>query len=231
MPVLEDFKDIHAGRRCWIVGNGPSLNRMHLAPLQDEITFGMNCIFLGFEHFGFRPTYYTVEDNFVAEDNSREIDGLSGMVKFLPLDLNYCLADGPDVCWVPFVRRYAPYPQFSTNSADKVYWGSTVTYLAIQLAYFMGCDPIYLIGVDFDYRVPDYAAGQEEITSREEDPNHFHPAYFGPGKRWHHPRLDRVLPSYALARDVLAREGRRIFNATAGGKLEVFSRTDYDAVL
>ncbi len=230
MPDMRDFKAIHSGRRCWIVGNGPSLNLMNLAPLRDEITFGMNCIFLGFDKFGFRPTYYTVEDNFVAEDNRREIDALTGMVKFLPQDLGYCLSNGPHTCWVNFVRRYAPYPQFSADAADKVYWGSTVTYLAIQLAYFMGCDPIYLIGVDFDYTVPAYAQGQEEITSREEDMNHFHPAYFGPGKRWHHPRLDRVLPSYALAQEFLTRQGRRIFNATAGGKLEVFPRADYAAV-
>lgn len=230
MPVVSDFKDIHSGRRCFIVGNGPSLCAMDLSPLREEITFGMNCIFLGFDTLGFRPTYYTVEDVFVAEDNSREINALTGLVKFLPTDLAHCLTDGPEVCWVHFPRLYKPYPQFSEDAADKVYWGSTVTYLAIQLAYYMGCDPICLIGVDFDYTVPDYATGQEEITSREDDVNHFHPAYFGPGKRWHHPRLDRVLPSYELAQEFVSARGRRILNATVGGKLEAFPRADYAAL-
>ncbi len=227
MPQLAEFKDIHRGRRCFVVGNGPSLNAMDLSPLDHEITFGMNCIFLGFERFGFRPTYYTVEDVFVAEDNSRAINELTGMVKFLPLDLAHCLADGPETCWVNFTRLYKPYPQFSDNAAAQVFWGSTVTYLALQLAYWMGCEPIYLIGVDFDYKVPGYAEGTEEITSREDDVNHFHPAYFGPGKRWHHPRLDRVLPSYEKAQEFVTARGRRIVNATAGGKLNVFPRADY----
>lgn len=230
MPQIQEFKDIHRAERCFIVGNGPSLNSMNLAPLQGEITFGMNRIYLGFERFGFRPTYYTVEDVFVAEDNSAEINALSGMVKFLPLDLAHCLADDAETCWVDFQRLYKPYPQFSEDAAEKIYWGSTVTYLAIQLAYYMGCDPIYLIGVDFDYKVPQHAEGQEEITSREEDVNHFHPAYFGPGKRWHNPRLDRVLPSYELAYEFLSARKRRILNATLGGKLEAFPRVDYTSL-
>jgi hypothetical protein len=231
MPELSVFKECHAGRRCFIVGNGPSLTRMELPSLRDEVTFGMNCIFLGFERFGFRPTYYTVEDVFVAEDNSREINALDGMVKFLPLDLSYCLEDGPNVAWVNFVRRYEPYPLFSEDAAQQVYWGSTVTFLAMQLAFYMGCDPIYLIGVDFDYKVPDYALGQEEITSREDDVNHFHPAYFGKGKRWHNPRLDRVEPSYREACRFFDEKGRRLLNATAGGKLEIFPRVEYETVL
>lgn len=231
MLDLSLFKNRHAAQRCWIVGNGPSLNRMDLGFLRREISFGMNCIYLGFETLGFTPTYYTVEDVFVAEDNRDEINSLKNMVKFLPRDLAHCLDDGPEVCWVNFLRRYEPYPQFSEDAAQQVYWGSTVAYLALQLAYYMGCDPICLIGVDFDYVVPSYAEGREEITSREDDVNHFHPAYFGPGKRWHHPRLDRVLPAYIEARRFCEAHGATVLNATLGGKLQVFPRADHRDLL
>jgi hypothetical protein len=227
MPDIRDFKNLHQGRRCWIVGNGPSLNSMDLSLLAGEISFGMNCIFLGFERFGFRPTYYTVEDVFVAEDNAAAINGLTGMTKFIPRDLLHALDEDADTCVVDFLRLYKPYPQFSDDAAKVIYWGSTVTYLAMQLAFYMGCDPICLIGVDFDYTVPDYAAGQEEITSREDDVNHFHPAYFGKGKRWHNPRLDRVAPSYQEARRFCEAAGRTMINAGVGGKLEFFPRKDY----
>lgn len=231
MLPIEKFRNLHPGCRCWIVGNGPSLNGMDLSFLQQEISFGTNCIFLGFEKFGFRPTYYTIEDIFVAEDNSRVINQMTGMVKFVPQDLSYCLQDDACTCWVEFVRLYKPYPQFSPDAGERIFWGSTVTYLAIQLAYYMGCDPLYLIGVDFDYQVPPYAQGQEEITSREDDVNHFHPGYFGPGKRWHHPRLDRVEPSYREALNFLSSQGRGIYNAGIGGKLEIFPRVDYKKVI
>ncbi len=229
MLQLSDFQDIHKGRPGWVVGNGPSLNKMDLAPLKDRVTFGMNCIYLGVEKFGFTPLYYTVEDTFVAEDNSAAINALP-YTKFLPEDLKYCLTGGDNVCWVNFVRRYENFPLFSENIAEKIYWGSTVTYLSVQLAYFMGCDPIFLIGVDFDYQIPSYADGPN-ITSRENDVNHFHPAYFGPGKRWHHPRLDLVGKAYETARAYVEGHGRRICNAGVGGKLEIFPRMDYREAL
>ena len=225
MLQIEDFKNIHEGEPGWIVGNGPSLNSMDLRFLDDKVNFCMNRIYLGVEKFGFTPKYYTVEDNFVAEDTPDEINALP-YCKFLPKDLNYCLAGGDNVCWVDFLRRYKGYPKFSDDAAECTYWGSTVTYLAIQLAYYMGCNPIYLIGVDFDYALPSHADGPE-ITSREADCNHFHPDYFGPGKRWHDPRLDLVEPSYVEARRFIEANGRQIFNAGVGGKLEVFERVNY----
>ncbi len=36
MLEMGNFKQIHADRRCWIVGNGPSLNSMDLGFLQRE---------------------------------------------------------------------------------------------------------------------------------------------------------------------------------------------------
>lgn len=225
MLNIEHFKNIHAGEPSWVVGNGPSLNKMDLRFLGNTVNFCMNRIYMGEEHFGFTPQYYLVEDNFVAEDNYDEINALP-YIKFLPKDLAYCLSDGNNVCWVNFLRKYENYPRFSDNASKLIYWGSTVTYMAIQLAFYMGCDPIYLIGVDFNYTVPDYADGPD-ILSREADPNHFHPDYFGPGKRWHHPRLDLVKPSYIEARRFIESRNRSIFNAGVGGKLDVFERVNY----
>ena len=62
------------------------------------------------------------------------------------------------------------------------------------------------------------------IVSRSDDPNHFHPDYFGAGKTWKDPHLDRVLISYRLAGEMFAAAGRQIVNATVGGKLEIFDR-------
>ncbi len=38
--------NIHHGQRCFIIGNGPSLQRTDLTKLKDEFTFGMNRIYL-----------------------------------------------------------------------------------------------------------------------------------------------------------------------------------------
>ena len=39
-----EFKDIHKGQRCFIVGNGPSLNDEDLSLLENEYVFTVNKI-------------------------------------------------------------------------------------------------------------------------------------------------------------------------------------------
>ena len=63
---LAALKDRHRGERCFILGNGPSLNDCDLTRLAGETTFGVNGIFLKTAEMGFVPTYYVVEDILVA---------------------------------------------------------------------------------------------------------------------------------------------------------------------
>jgi hypothetical protein len=50
---LSAYKNIHAGKRAIIIGNGPSLKQMDLRPVKNEITFGANRIYLMFPEIGF----------------------------------------------------------------------------------------------------------------------------------------------------------------------------------
>ena len=101
--------------------------------------------------------------------------------------------------------------------------------MMLQLAHWFGCSPIYLLGMVLSYHVPDHADGTV-ITSREADVNHFHPAYFGPGKRWHPPRVDRMQKCLARAFETLAARGVQVFNATRGGNLQGIERAKYEDV-
>ncbi|MEZ5928551.1 MAG: glycosyltransferase [Parvularculaceae bacterium] len=228
------YKDSGRGKRAFIIGNGPSLNQLDLTKLKDEATFGVNAIYLNKDSMGFLPTHYIVEDVFVAEDRAGEINALKGPTKWFGNYLRYCLDGGPDACWMNVAcdyRNYPNFPNFSRNAARIVWVGGTVSYVAMQLAYFMGYDPVYIIGFDHSYSVPkDAQVEGRAITSTSDDPNHFHPDYFGKGYRWHDPRVDRMEVAYGRAREAYEAAGRRIYNATAGGKLEVFERVAYDSL-
>lgn len=223
---LAELHDLYRGRRCFVLGGGPSLTQMDLSFLREELTIGSNAIFLLFEHMGFRPTFYTVEDILVAEDRAREINALRGMTKLVPIDLAYCLRPDPCTVYVNFLYRYEGCPRFSADLGTTAYWGGTVTFLNLQLAYYLGCREVYLLGVDHSYAVPEDRDGTV-IVSRTADVNHFHPNYFGPGYRWHDPRLDRMEAAYECARRFGEQNGMRILNATVGGRLEIFPRVDY----
>lgn len=232
---LSNYKNTHKGERVFIIGNGPSLNLCDLKLLKNELTFGVNSIFLNYEKMGFNPTYYVVEDIFVAEDRAKEINSYKGpAVKFFGNYLRYCLSDSDDTLWLNVKYRYDDYPDFPYFSRDAlrmVWTGGTVTYICIQLAYYMGFSEVYLIGFDHSYKIPSNAEiSGSKILSTSDDPNHFHPGYFGKGYRWHDPKVDRMEKSYVKAKQVFESEGKKIYNATAGGHLEVFERVDYQSL-
>lgn len=228
------FRDRHQGERAFIIGNGPSLNNIDLTRLKNEATFGVNAIYLNREKMGFLPTHHIVEDVFVAEDRAAEINALSGPHKWYGHYLRYCLKQTPDVCWLNVAcdyRNYPGFPHFSTNAARIVWVGGTVSYIALQLAYHMGFKEVILVGFDHSYSIPKEAkVDGRAITSTSDDPNHFHPDYFGKGYRWHDPRVDRMEKAYVNARRAYEAAGRKVINATAGGHLEVFERRDFDSL-
>lgn len=221
-----------AGKRVFVIGNGPSLRTSDLDALAGDRTIASNGIFLAFPRTSFRPTYYTVEDALVAEDRAAAINALD-CDKIVPHDLRRHVRPGERTTYVRFVRDYAGFPKFSGDLARIAYWGGTVTFLNLQLAYHVGASEIVLLGVDHSYAPPapsDHVDGAV-ITSRSADHNHFDPAYFGPGYRWHDPKIERMEEAYRAARSFLEAAGVKVLDATRGGKLTVFPKADLDAIL
>jgi hypothetical protein len=229
---LLSYKDKHVKDRCFIIGNGPSLNDIDITLLKNEFTFGVNAIYTNYDRMWFYPTYYVVEDVFVAEDRAEEINRYRSSMKFFGNYLRYCLDADEQTTWLNVMFRYdeyADFPNFSTNAARSIWTGGTVSYLCMQLAYFMGFQEIYLVGFDHSYTVPKSAVvNGKDILSTDDDVNHFSKDYFGKGKRWHDPMVDRMELSYRKARYYFERDARKIVNATKGGKLEVFERLEYE---
>lgn len=240
-PDVDDLRKLRnkfQGKRCFILGNGPSLNKCDLSLLKDEYSFGVNGIFYKTKELGYKPTFYVVEDSHVMKDNIKEINDYDVPYKFFPVNYKSYIKNRKNVLFFKmnegFYVEHSPnfcVPRFSADMSKKLYCGQSVTMLNFQIAYYLGFTDIYLIGMDFSYTIPKSATvNGNDIISNEDDENHFHPDYFGKGKTWHDPHLDRVLNSYKLMKTVFEADGRNIFNATAGGKLEVFSRVNFNSL-
>jgi hypothetical protein len=106
--------------------------------------------------------------------------------------------------------------------------GYTVTYFTLQLAFYMGFKTVILVGVDHNF--PTKGTPNKEITSTGEDPNHFHPDYFGKGIKWHLPDLDNSEKHYRIADAYFEADGRKIFDATVGGQCPVFEKINYQEI-
>jgi hypothetical protein len=227
---LEALKGRYTGRRCFVMGNGPSLLKCDLSRLASEITIVSNAHYLIWDQLEYVPTFLAVEDELVAEDRAEDLKALDGITKVFPYDLRPLLgpSDGSTL-FVNFLRRYQPFPQFSDDLRRRAYWGGTVSFLMLQIASFLGCDPIILIGFDHSYVVPSRAETDSTVIhSSAVDVNHIHPDYFGPGFRWHDPNVDRMELGYRCARQELERRGVTVLNATVGGQLKVFDRTSFE---
>jgi hypothetical protein len=209
----------HAGDRCILVANGPSLNRMDLSPLRHELTIGLNKIFLGLQRFGFHPRYYVAINDTVLRQSANRIRALNS-VKFLA-------ARAADAGLVEdgltyFVRTTGDVPRFSCHLDQGMHEGWTVTYAALQVAWHLGFSEVVLIGLDHRYDF-DGRPNESRVLAGP-DTNHFDPGYFGHGQRWDNPDLARSEESFRIARDVFEADGRRILDATLDGACTVFPK-------
>ncbi len=239
---LSELKNSYYGNRCFIMGNGPSLNITPLEKLQDEYVWGLNRCNLLFERINWRPKFYTAVDTRVVPDNSHEINTmineLHNTLFFFPINFRSygILISNNNTFWykeISLNEKDLPDGYFSVNVSKYVRAVRTVTIAAIQLAVHLGFNPIYLIGCDTNYRVPESAIYEDKekykiIASNNDDINHFSTDYFGVGKKYHQPHPERMIFAYQQTKEVCNRNNVSIINATKGGNLEVFPRINFE---
>jgi hypothetical protein len=218
-PTL--IKNRHRGERAVIVANGPSLNLMDLRFLRREITFGLNKIFLGFGKFHFYPGYYVAVNRKVIEQSVDEIRKLN-CVKFIS-DKGEDLIQRDSLTYI--ISTKTPEREFYEDIALGVHEGWTVTFAALQIAYYMGFAEVVIIGMDHRFQ---YAgAPNKPSIMLGPDPNHFSPEYFSDGEAWDNPDLERSEYCYRKAREIYESSNRRIIDATVNGACNAFSKADY----
>jgi hypothetical protein len=219
---LSWLRNRHQGERCVLVANGPSLNRMELGFLRNEIVIGLNKITLGLSRFGFYPRYYVAVNPRVLEQAADDIRALN-CVKLLGA---HALSAGLHEDALTYVVPPAPQDAgFSNDLAQGMLEGWTVTFAALQVAYHLGFEEVVLIGLDHRYAFE--GQPNEARTMAGPDPNHFSDQYFAPGQTWDNPDLKRSEQSYRQAVQAFGASGRRVLDATVGGACNVFPKIDY----
>ena len=225
---LAQLKDVHQGKRAFIIGNGPSLRQIDLSKLRNEITFCMNRFYLAFPELGFAATYLCITNDLVVEQFEDDINFLA-IPKFIAWRSHRHFSPQLLITQIPtFVYTTYTGPRFTHDVRGRVWEGATVTNLALQLAFHMGIQKAILIGVDHNFASKGDA--NKVVVSEGDDPNHFMPNYFGKGVKWQLPDLDTSEVGYILAREAYRKAGREVIDATVGGKLTIFPKADYNSL-
>jgi hypothetical protein len=223
-PRLRQFKNKHLGEDCFIIGNGPSLNKMDLAPLAKYHTFGQNKIFLIYDKVNLNLSYLVSVNPLVIEQSARQFEAME-----CPIFLSYTASKGvvanrPHIHYLHTLNLWSFYEDISQPVCE----GNTVTFVSMQVAYYMGFKRVFLIGVDHNFK--QQGKSHEVQVYSGNDENHFHPDYFK-GQQWQLADVYGSEVSYHLANYFYLKDGRQIFDATIGGKLTVFPKIEFDEAL
>jgi hypothetical protein len=218
------WKNRYAGQKAVILCNGPSLLKVDFPLLQGTFTFGLNKINLLFNKSEFRPSCIVAVNSYVLEQNHTFYNE-TDIPLFLDSAATACVTDKPSIAFLHSARQR----KFARDCSRSIYQGYTVTFVALQLAYHMGFNSVALVGCDHTFTTKGPA--NKAVVSGEMDSDHFDPNYFSGGVKWQLPDLLQSEISYTMAREVFEASGRRIVNATTGGKLEVFERLTLEGFL
>lgn len=226
----------HQGERAFILGNGPSLGQLDMGCLKDEITFGSNRAYLGFDQWGWAVRYWGVMDRLQIERYGAEYERAipDEMLKFYPGEYRSFLNFSEGACPVPFDYTPLDPPGFS-NQPDRLHLGFTVTHMLMQIAAVMGCDPIILVGVDHRYPLTENQQfskmGKARVrvwsTGDAKAPTHFHGGYTNEERLFVEPRPERAEAAFAEAARWAETNGRTILNATPDSALKAFPMVDF----
>lgn len=222
---LERFRNIHMGKRGFVVATGPSLKIDDLDTLHrhHEICISVNKAYRVYDRTMWRADYMGIGDPKALDDIDMNISEMPG--EWFIGDNTYHVDGREKISGINYfhfkLHGFLPFcPRFSEDFSKGTFWGGTITFdFGLQFAHFLGLKEIYIIGADNSFG---------KVTDSN---NHFIPDYFSKeeAKNDYVPYHEKEINlAYESAERYSRENGFRIFNATRGGKLEAFERVNFD---
>jgi hypothetical protein len=238
-----ELRERHRGKPCFVIGNGPSLNEHDLRPLATWVTYAMSGFWKHPIVQEWQPTYYCFADplffdgsdamNCFFADMGRYIKSTNYLV---PMEARLALASHGLLKSMPtyYVHFQSGLDRTLARRIDftsPVPAVQSVSQLAIMSAIYMGCSPIYLVGLDHDW-----------LAKRGPD-RHFYVGKTVEGHPIAHGDLDKtpyrvdletgltLWNGYERLKVIAANHRCEIVNASHGGFLDVFPRVPYEQAL
>ena len=228
---LKRFKDIHKGEACFIIGNGPSLLSDDLDKLNQNKTpsFAFNRIYLMFDKTKWRPAYYISQDEKTLKNCQSEVNEMELQYKFIPLFHKYYHDISIDnALYFNLKTDKNGNTFFSDDVSVCVGDSTTVACTAMQFAVYMGFRKIYLIGVDHNFST--YKNDKGEIIRDNSVKDYFTEEYNKDKAELYIPNVDASTRAFIIMKEYCDNHDIEVFNATRGGKLEVFPRVVFDTL-
>jgi len=249
------LKNKYQGQRCFIIGNGPSLKSQNLALLSNEVTFVTNWFVLHPDFEVINPDFYCIcaHEVFGTPTDAyvrwrKEVDFEDRLYSLLRSNARNStkvfpfyfrdgirrkhLFDGESLMYLFFEPPVKAVHQVNSMNFDignqRLNSGETVIInFCLPIAYYLGFAEIYLIGCDCDYGQTK-PGDPRSYFYNSSDQSGSSPSFEWLQRSW--AEEGPMMQSYRVAHREFSRQDRKIYNATAGGKLEVFPRVSYESL-
>lgn len=243
---IQELRGAYFGKRCFILGNGPSLRKQDLSLLRGEYTFVTNWFVNAENYEDIAPTFYCVSSHemfggwnkpepAINDDfYQRMLERTAGSIKFFSFAFrDYVkgngLFPGHDVRYLLFERPKNLVDEIGSinldvnKHLDDAY--TVVLTMCVPLAVHMGFSEIVLLGCDCDYG----------IETASDPKKYFYDSRLHTTSTSKFESLQRiwaddgpVFKAYEIVARELESRGIRFQNATAGGRLDVVPRVSYE---
>lgn len=251
-PKNAKLKNIHAGKRAFIIGNGPSILKQDLTKLNGEIVFVLNDFFLHPQYHKINPTYLCSCDPMLIDPKYRirwyklhkKYDTSKTTMFFKKsaqkIDQKYHLFQKHKVYYIRSASLLLPpLSSLKTCPTDLTMPLSghflVLTDVALMAAYYMGIKKVYLLGFDsrpinslHDYLYYDFY-GKNPLFSLEDYKRDYE---FYLSKSYKKSRVDLHERTVACLKRTFAKKRMNIYNATHDkGYFEGFRHVDFEKVI
>jgi hypothetical protein len=233
-----ELKDIHKGKRCFVIGNGPSINNQDLTLLKDEIVFMVNRAFLDPRYEAIKPTYHVIVDPKLST-GEWPITFLDEIVKKNPnvtflLNSSWCDIDifqpykeKCKIYWIDQSLNFTPFIENRKIDLRKRTYSKFVVEQGITVAIYMGLKGIYFTGVEgnglaylmMDKSSHSYGVNKEDLDLKWENIARSYQS----GSYW--------LKSWNSISQYCKLNNIQFYNLTIGGIMTMTERKDFDSIV
>jgi len=240
------YRDLHRGQRCFIVCNGPSVNRQNLLPLKDEIVFSVSSGYHHQDYAIYRPRYHCVPQFGYTEKLTKEVaiawfremqEKIGEAELFLsyrdePLVREKQLFSGRKVNYLCLHGDFPHNPRKLVDLTKIVPGVCAVPIMCLMIAMYMGFKDIYLLGTEHDsFKNGEYKYFfKESVLCGKVDELTVDGKIIDPLRVQLYDYY-RLFSQYQAVKTIASAHGINIYNATAGGALEEFDRVSLEDVL
>lgn len=232
---IKKLENKYAGKRCFVIGNGPSLTPSDLDMITGEISIASNKIFEIFSSTKWRPLFYFCLDPVCYSNNAVAIEHMECENKFIryygeknkELNKNMHYVCIGSERYVINISRYKK-KNISIDCAKNFSRAFTITTTAIEFAIYMGFKEIYLIGIDHNFPLSIDQKGKKKTNSNIK--SHFY-VVGNEDSRENFTYIDATTSCYEAYRDYANENGITIKNASRNSKLEVFEKVLLEDIL